>query len=346
MNRSARKALVITSILFSVIFLNTDAAVNLNPGVDHRVKEFLDKFNANGPKIETLSPKDARAVLTKVQASVSLKLPAADIVTKTIQVDGAPLELLIVRPPNTTEILLPVFMFFHGGGWVLGDFPTHERLVRDLVTGSGAAAVFVNYTPSPEAPYPVAINQAYAATKWIAENGQEVGVNGKCLAVAGNSAGGNIATVVSLMAKEKKTPDIKFQVLMFPVTDANFNTKSYDEFADGYLVSKSLMKWFWDNYTPDPKQRKEVYASPLQATPAQLKGLPPALVITAEFDPLRDEGQAFARQLDAAGVDVTSIQYNGMVHDFALLNALNLVPGTHVLLRQISNELKEHLNCK
>ncbi len=163
-------------------------------------------------------------------------------------------------------------MFFHGGGWILGDFPTHERFVRDLVADSGAAAVFVNYTPSPEVRYPVAINEAYTATKWVADNGAQISVDGKRLAVVGNSVGGNMAAVVALMAKAKGAPALRAQVLFWPVTNASFENASYDEFANDHFLTRNMMKWFWDAYTTDPKQRQEIYASPLLATTEQLKG--------------------------------------------------------------------------
>ncbi|KHK65839.1 MULTISPECIES: alpha/beta hydrolase [Pseudomonas] len=311
--------------------------------VEHNTQAFLDALNAGtGKPLEQLSPKDARAVLVGAQAGVKLALPKADVSEKTIKVDGQSISLTIVRPAGAKGEL-PVFMFFHGGGWVLGDFPTHERLVRDLVAGSGAAAVFVNYTPSPEAHYPVAINQAYAATKWVAEHGKEINVDGKRLAVAGNSVGGNMAAVVALMAKDKGTPAIRFQALLWPVTDANFETASYNQFAEGHFLSKNMMKWFWDNYTTDAGQRNEIYASPLRATTAQLKGLPPALVQTAEADVLRDEGEAYARKLDAAGVPVTAVRYNGMIHDYGLLNVVSQVPAVRSAMLQASQELKEHL---
>ncbi|WP_434701004.1 alpha/beta hydrolase [Pseudomonas sp. D1-36] len=311
--------------------------------VEHNTQAFLDALNAGtGKPLEQLSPKDARAVLVGAQAGVKLTLPKADVSEKTIKVDGQSISLTIVRPAGIKGEL-PVFMFFHGGGWVLGDFPTHERLVRDLVAGSGAVAVFVNYTPSPEARYPVAINQAYAATKWVAEHGKEINVDGKRLAVAGNSVGGNMAAVVALMAKDKGTPAIRFQALLWPVTDANFETASYNQFAEGHFLSKNMMKWFWDNYTTDAGQRNEIYASPLRATTAQLKGLPPALVQTAEADVLRDEGEAYARKLDAAGVPVTAVRYNGMIHDYGLLNVVSQVPAVRSAMLQASQELKEHL---
>ncbi|UZE25419.1 alpha/beta hydrolase [Pseudomonas sp. B21-056] len=311
--------------------------------VEHNTQAFLDALNAGtGKPLEQLSPKDARAVLVGAQAGVKLTLPKADVSEKTIQVDGQSISLTIVRPAGVKGEL-PVFMFFHGGGWVLGDFPTHERLVRDLVAGSGAVAVFVNYTPSPEAHYPVAINQAYAATKWVAEHGKQINVDGKRLAVAGNSVGGNMAAVVALMAKDKGTPAIRFQALLWPVTDASFETASYNQFAEGHFLSKNMMKWFWDNYTTDAGQRNEIYASPLRASTAQLKGLPPALIQTAEADVLRDEGEAYARKLDAAGVPVTAVRYNGMIHDYGLLNVVSQVPAVRSAMLQVSEELKQHL---
>ncbi|NWC75794.1 alpha/beta hydrolase fold domain-containing protein [Pseudomonas sp. P7759] len=330
----------LTGTLLALSITNAFAATG---EVEHNTQAFLDVLNAGtGKPMEQLTPKDARAVLTGAQAGVKLTLPAAEVSQKTIQVDGKPLDLTIVRPAGVKGTL-PVFMFFHGGGWVLGDYPTHERLVRDLVADSGAVAVFVNYTPSPEAHYPVAINQAYGATKWVAEHGQEINVDGKRLAVAGNSVGGNMAAVVSLMAKDKGTPAIKFQVLLWPVTDANFDTGSYNQYAEGHFLTRNMMKWFWANYTTDAKQRAEIYASPLRASTDQLKGLPPALIQTAGADVLRDEGEAYARKLDAAGVPVTAVRYNGMIHDYGLLNVVSQVPAVRSALLQASDELKQHL---
>ncbi|MGH8502424.1 MAG: alpha/beta hydrolase [Gammaproteobacteria bacterium] len=314
-----------------------------SPGVERNVQAFLEALAAGGGRpIEQLSPADARAVLAGAQAGVKLELPEADISEKTVSANGQDVKLTIVRPAGVKDTL-PVFMFFHGGGWVLGDFPTHERLVRDLVAGSGAAAVFVNYTPSPEAGYPIAINQAYAATRWVAEHGEEINVDGRRLAVVGNSAGGNMAAVVSLMAKDRGKPDIRYQVLLWPVTNANFETASYQQFADGHFLTRNMMIWFWDNYTTDSARRQDVYASPLQATTERLKGLPPALIQTAEMDVLRDEGEAYGRRLDAAGVDVTVTRYNGLIHDYGLLNALSQAAGVRSALLQASAELKKHL---
>ncbi len=312
-----------------------------SPGVERQTQAFLDVLaKGGGQPLETLSPAAARQVL--VGAQQGAKLPAADVSAKTITVDGREIVLNIVRPAGVKGVL-PAFIFVHGGGWILGDFPTHERLVRDLVAESGAAAIFVNYTPSPEARYPVAINEIYAAANWVAENGAQINIDGKRLAIAGNSVGGNMATVVAQMAKAKGKPALRAQVLFWPVTNANFENASYDQFENGHFLTRNMMKWFWDAYLPDAKQRLDIHVSPLQASLEQLKGLPPTLIQTAEMDVLRDEGEAYGRKLDAAGVTVVSTRYNGMIHDFGLLNVLADVPATRAAMRQAGAELKLRL---
>ena len=312
-----------------------------SPGVERTTQSFLDALaKGGGQPLETLSPAAARQVL--VGAQQGAKLPPADVSAKTITVDGREIVLNIVRPAGARGVL-PAFIFVHGGGWILGDFPTHERLVRDLVAESGAAAIFVNYTPSPQARYPVAINEIYAAANWVAENGAQINVDGKRLAIAGNSVGGNMATVVAQMAKAKGKPALRAQVLFWPVTNANFENDSYDQFENGHFLTRNMMKWFWNAYTPDAAQRQDIHVSPLQASLEQLKGLPPTLIQTAEMDVLRDEGEAYARKLDAAGVTVVSTRYNGMIHDFGLLNVLADVPATRAALRQAGAELKLRL---
>ncbi len=321
--------------------LNSAAAASL-PGVERDTAEFLKALEGGKP-LETMTPAAARAVLVGAQAGVKLVLPPAEVSEKTIRANGGEIKLTVVRPARSAGKTLPAFMFFHGGGWVLGDFPTHERLVRDLVAGSGAVAVFVNYTPSPEAGYGVAIEQAYAATKWVAEHGKEIDVDGTRLAVAGNSVGGNMATVVALMAKDRGGPALRSQVLLWPVTDAKFDTPSYKQFANGHFLTKDMMVWFWDNYTTDAKARQQVYASPLQASTAQLKGLPPTLIQTAEFDVLRDEAESYGRKLGEAGVQVTTVRYNGMIHDFGLLNVISHLPATRSAMDQASQALRSKL---
>ena len=315
----------------------------INASVVTGIRQFLDALNSSGAKpIEQLSPQDARQVLTDAQNSVHVDLSGIETSEKVIDVEGRELKLYIVKPAGAAT-KLPVFMFFHGGGWVLGDYPTHERLVRDLVVESGAMAVFPEYTRSPEAQYPTAIHQAYAATQWVSEHGGDIGADGRKLAVVGNSVGGNMAAVVSLMAKDKGGPRITFQALLWPVTDANFDTGSYRELSEGYFLTRNMMIWFWDNYTQDTAQRRERYASPLQAPTDSLQGLPPALVQTAHSDVLRDEGEAYARKLNQAGVDVIAVRYNGLIHDWGLLNPLATVPEVRTAITQVATELKKRL---
>jgi len=332
------------TLLASLLIVATGNALAAgSPGVEQDTQAFLQALEAGGGKpLETLSPQDARAVLVGAQASVKVDLSGVSVFEKTIQARGQSIPLTIVRPEGVKGEL-PVFMFFHGGGWVLGDYPTHARLIRDLVVNSGAVAVYVGYTPSPEAKYPTAIDQAYAATQWVGEHGKDIQVDSSRLAVAGNSVGGNMAAVVALKAKEAGTPKLRFQLLLWPVTDASFETASYNQFAQGHFLTKPMMQWFWDSYTTDPKQRAERFASPLRASAEQLKGLPPTLIQTAEFDVLRDEGEAYGRKLDAAGVEVTSTRYNGMIHDFGLLNPLAHIAGTRSAMLQAGAELKKHL---
>ncbi|ASW73975.1 alpha/beta hydrolase [Chryseobacterium piperi] len=288
------------------------------------IREFLNGLNNSGGKpMETMTPQEARQVLIDAQKSVQVDTSGITESEKEITQDGITVNIHIIKPENAKAEKLPVFMYVHGGGWVLGDYPTHKRLVRDLVVNSGAAAVFVDYTPSPEAKYPVAINQIYAATKWVSENGDEIGVDGKNLAIAGNSVGGNMTAVTCLMAKDKGGPEIKFQLLLWPVADADFTRQSWQDYAEGRFLTANMMKWMWDNYLPDLEKRKEYYASPFQAPLEKMKGLPPALVQLAENDILHDEGLAYARKLDEAGVPVTIQTFNGFIHDYGLLNPLD-----------------------
>lgn len=314
-----------------------------DPLIFTKVQSFLKALNSgNGKPLEQLSPADARQVLVGAQKSVEVDYSGIEESERTITQNGYTVKMHITKPKGA-KAGAPVFIFIHGGGWILGDYPTHRRLVRDLVVESGAVAVFPDYSPSPEAKYPTAINEIYAATEWISKNGKEIGVDGKNLAVVGNSVGGNMATVTALMAKDKNGPKIKLQVLLWPVTDADFETESYNLFANGRFLTKNLMKWFWDSYLPDASKRKEIYASPLQASLEQLKGLPPTLVQTAENDVLRDEGETYARKLEQAGVAVTLTRYNGMIHDYGLLNPIATVPSVQVAILQAAAVIKNTL---
>lgn len=335
------KFLIKSAGILSVVLASAQALAAGSYGVEQKTQGFLEALAAGGGQpLETLSVQDARNVLVGAQQGATL--PDADVSNRTIKVDGQSIDLTIVKPANHKG-LLPVFMYFHGGGWVLGDYPTHERLIRDLVVRSGAAAVYVDYTPSPEAKYPAAINQAYAATRWVAENGRKIGVDGARLAVAGNSVGGNMAAVVSLKAKQDGFNGIRFQLLLWPVTDANFDNASYQQFGEGHFLTTGMMKWFWDNYTTDPRQRAQIFASPLRADVSELANLPPALIQTAEMDVLRDEAEAYGRKLDSAGVPVTVTRYNGMIHDFGLLNVLSGIQAVEDSLDQAASALQKHL---
>lgn len=314
-----------------------------DPLVFAKIQSFLKALNSgDGKPLEQLSPADARQVLVGAQKSVEVDYSGIEESERTISQNGYTVKIHITKPKNVKPNA-PVFIFIHGGGWVLGDYPTHRRLVRDLVVQSGAVAVFPDYSPSPEAQYPTAINEIYAATEWVSKNGKEIGVDGKNLAVVGNSVGGNMTAAVVLMAKDKNGPKIKLQVLLWPVTDANFETESYNLFANGRFLTKNMMKWFWNSYLPDTSKRNEIYASPLKASLEQLKGLPTTLVQTAENDVLRDEGDAFARKLDQAGVAVTLTRYNGLIHDYGLLNPIADVPAVQTAILQAAVVIKEAL---
>jgi acetyl esterase len=309
--------------------VNSPAAKILEVADDPRlstgVKKFLKVLNSGGVPLETLPPLEARQVLVDAQASVQVDLSGIEELEKPITADGYSITLNVVRPEGVKGIL-PVFIFIHGGGWVLGDYPTHKRMVRDLVVLSGCAGVFVNYTRTPDAQYPQAIDEIYAATKWVAEHGEEISVDGKNLAVVGNSVGGNMTAVTALQAKEKGGPHIKLQIMMWPIVDADFETESYQQFGENRFLTTSLMKWMYDLYTVE-----------------QLEGLPPALIQVAESDILRDEGEAYGRKLDEAGVTVTTVRYNGMIHDFGLLNGLAELPEVRSLFVQAAAELKRYL---
>ncbi|MDR7369913.1 alpha/beta hydrolase [Flavobacterium aquidurense] len=313
-----------------------------DPAISVLTKEFLTAVNSGGAGLETMSPEDARSVLVAVQKSVDVDYSGIEEFEKIVTQDGYHVKLNIVRPEGSKK-RLPVFIFIHGGGWVLGDYPTHKRMVRDLVVSTGAAGVFVNYTPSPEAHYPQAVEEIFAATKWVAENGAEINVDGTKLAVVGNSVGGNMTAVTALKAIKNNGPKITSLVMFWPIVAANFETDTYKKYGIDRFLTTNLMKWMYDHYTTDLEQREEMYASPINAPIDLLKKFPPTLIQVAEADVLREEGEAFGQKLDAAGVDVTTIRYNGMIHDFGLLNPLAHLPQVKSLFRHAAADLKKNL---
>jgi len=247
-----------------------------------------------------------------------------------------------VRPAGTTGTL-PVVLYIHGGGWVLGNAGTHDRLVRELATGADAAVVFVEYSRSPEAQHPVAVEQAYATARWVTEHGAEKGLDAARMAIAGDSVGGNMAAVVALLAKSRGDVVFVHQSLFYPVTDAAMDTPSYTEFAEGYHLTAAAMAWFWDCYLPEVHERTQITASPLRAPVDDLKGLPETFVIVDENDVLRDEGEAYARKLIQAGVRTTLVRYDGTIHDFMMLNPLRPSAATTAAVEQAAHVLRTAL---
>jgi acetyl esterase len=327
-----------TSLAAAALALATTSALAAPPVLDSQTQKFLDGLAGMKP-IYTLTPEAARKVLHDAQSG-EIRLPAASIEDRVLAVGPTGhTKIRVIRPQGATGVL-PVIVYFHGGGWVMGDTTTHDRLVRELSVGAQAAVVFVDYERSPEARYPIALEQNYAVTKYVAEHAAEFNVDASRLAIAGDSAGGNMTAVVSLLAKERKGPAISAQVLFYPVTDARNDNDSYNTLANGPWLTKRAMPWFWDAYLPDAKARQDIHVSPLNAILEQLRGLPRALVITEENDILRDEGEAYAAKLTQAGVEVTATRYLGTIHDFVMLNALADTPATKAAIDQATAFLR------
>jgi acetyl esterase len=261
---------------------------------------------------------------TAVEAAQSAPIPMPDIDESWATIPSAfgDFQVRIVRPHESTGPL-PVILYLHGGGWIVGSWITHDLLTRRLAVGANASVVFVEYSRAPEAKYPVQLEQCHAAAQWITEQGEGAGFDTTRIAVAGDSAGGNMATVLTLMAKQRGSAQFVHQSLYYPMTDATAkDSESLRRFKDGPYGSAAGLAWFWDSYLADEQSRSDILVSPLQATPADLEGLPPALVIVDENDVLRDQGEAYADKLRDAGVPTTSVRFNGTIHDFMRLNAL------------------------
>jgi acetyl esterase/lipase len=279
-----------------------------------------------------MSYEDARNVLNDLQAKPVEKLPIAEEWI-TVPSPYGDARVRLIRP-QSADGALPVIVYMHGGGWVLGNADTHDRLVRELAVGANAALAFVEYPNSPEARYPVAIEQGYATAQWIAREGDSHGLDAGRIAVAGESVGGDMTAALCLMAKERGDVSFVHAGMYYPVTDAAMNTASYEEFADGPWLTRKGMEWFWDAYIDGPAQRSEITASPNQATVEQVEGLPPTLLLVDEGDPLRDEGEAYAAKLREAGVPITTVRYDGTCHDFMMLNALSQTSAARAAIAQ------------
>ncbi|MER5531696.1 alpha/beta hydrolase [Streptomyces sp. NPDC002677] len=309
----------------------SEAFTPVKPVLEPAAQAFVEA-TANPPYLFDLAPAEGRKAVDEVQSGDIAK-PAVD--EEWITVSGGPtgtVRARIVKPAGATGTL-PVIIYIHGAGWVFGNAHTHDRLVRELAVGANAAVVFPEYDLAPEVRYPVAIEQNWTVAKWVVEQGATKDLDATRIAVAGDSVGGNMTAALTLMAKERGGLPLLQQVLFYPVTDASFDTASYHQFAEGYFLRRDGMFWFWDQYTTDEAERAQITASPLRATTEQLTGLPPALVIVAEADVLRDEGEAYANKLREAGVPVTAVRFQGVIHDFVMLNALR---GTHAAEAAIS----------
>jgi len=316
--------------------------VPAEPVLEQAAAEFA-AATANPPYLFDLGPAEGRKAVDEVQSG---QIAKPDIDEEWVTVDGGPagsVRARIVKPAGATG-LLPVILYIHGAGWVFGNAHTHDRLARELAAGASAAVVFPEYDLSPEAQYPVAIEQNYAVARWIVSDGAGRGLDAGRLAVAGDSVGGNMTAALTLMAKERGDVPLVQQVLFYPVTDAAFDTGSYRQFAEGYFLRRDAMQWFWDQYAPDTTRRAEITASPLRATLEQLSGLPPALVITGEADVLRDEGEAYAAKLRQAGVPVTAVRCQGIIHDFVMLNALRSTRAAEAAITQATTVLRQALH--
>jgi acetyl esterase/lipase len=343
MNRLAKLATLMTgaSLMTQIATAAPDAGAD--PRIDPQIRSFLAELNKDGSAFWELPQPKPQEILTALQSKTAVDMSGVTTSEKTISQDGRSVKLYVMKPEHPSE-RPGVLLFIHGGVWIVGNFQNHQRLLRDLVVGSGQIGVFVEYTPLPAARFPTQLEECYAALNWLASHAGELGGDGSRIAVAGNSVGGNMTAALALMTKDRQGPRISYQVLMIPATDASVDTDSYHDYGTGRFLARAFMQYGWDLYAPNAGDRDNPYVSPLRASDDQLRGLPPTLVVTAENDPLRDEGEAYARRLKAAGVRVDAVRYNGTIHDFVLLNALRHVPSTEGALDQINDGLRRHLD--
>ena len=287
------------------------------PNLTKDTEEFINEIESeNATPLYELTPKEARDFLKNLQSKTFKKTDAG--ITE-IDIEGV--KTFVLKPQTNTEKKLPAILYLHGGGWVMGDEYVFDNLIKKIANCAEAVLIFPEYTPAPEAEYPQQINEAYSVLNYIYNNSDELNIDKNKIAIMGDSAGGNMAAAITLKTKEEKGPNIKFQLLLYPVTNADMDTDSYENFSDGPWLTKKAMEYFWDAYVPNVSLRQNKYISPLHADVEDLKNLPSTLILTVENDVLRDEGEAYARKLDNAGVDVINVRINGTIHDFMMLNA-------------------------
>lgn len=314
------------------------------PNLTTKTEDFISMLeNKDAKPLYKMTPEQARQFLDNLQKETHKDVPTDVKDTQIFTENKNSIALRIIRPANNNE-KLPAIIYLHGGGWVMGGKESFDMLIKQLAINTNSVVIFPEYSHSPEAKYPVALKEIYSVLEYIYENPDEFNIDNDSIAIAGDSAGANMATVTALKAKNQNGPKLKFQCLFYPVTNADMDTKSYDLFKDGPWLSKKAMEWFFEAYAPDKESRNDIYVSPLKADEEDLKGLPPTLIITAENDVLRDEGEAYARKLDSAGVDVLNIRINGTIHDFLMLNALSDTRCAKGALNLACNMLKKALH--
>jgi acetyl esterase len=316
--------------------MNHETATALDP----QAKAVIDLVIKSGrPPYHQLSPKDARQMFRETRPAATPPAPEIGAVTD-LTADGIPIRLY--RPQGVpASTALPALVFFHGGGWVIGDLETHDVLCRQLTAGAGISVINVDYRLAPEYTFPAAIDDAWAATRWVAAHAAELGIDAGRLAVGGDSAGGNLAAVVALLARDRGAPSIALQALIYPVTDVGAESPSYADFADGFMLTRDSMRWFIAHYLAGKEDAVDWRVSPLRAP--SVAGVAPTLVVTAGFDPLRDEGDAYARKLREAGVRVDTICYGGMIHGFVPMG--RLIETGNRAVAHIAATLREALHA-
>lgn len=336
--------------LINLVLINKKKEIKMNkpnsknPNLDIKTKNFLKNIDSLGKTpLYEMKPDEARAFLQEVQQIYDYKLEADVTDTEISTANADTITLRIVRPPGNKE-KLPAIIYIHGGGWVMGDKVSHENLIKKLALHTKSVVIFPEYTPSPETVYPHAINQIYSIIQYIYNNPTEFNIDNSKIAIAGDSAGGNMAAAIALKSKAENGPDIKFQLLLYPVTDAKMKSDSYKEFENGPWLTKKSMEYFWNAYLNDKNHEEGIYVSPIYAEPEELKGLPPALIITNENDVLRDEGEEYGRKLTEAGVNVMNVRINGTIHDSMMLNGLSETPPVKAAFYLTCKTLKKALH--
>lgn len=315
------------------------------PYLDKVTEIFIKEVELKGGKpLYELTPAEAREFLTNLQYQYHKNIDADVEDVEIFSELAGTISLRLVRPKEYKDEKLPLIVYCHGGGWILGDAQSFDMTIRTIANHTKSVVAFVNYSRSPESQYPAALNQIYGAMKYLYENPDEYNIDSENIAITGDSAGGNMAAAAAIKANKDGTVQLKCEALVYPVTDADMKTESYDQFKDGPWLTKKAMEWFWDAYIPEKNKRKDIYVSPLKADIDDLVGLPPTLIITAENDVLRDEGEAYARRLIEADVDTVCVRINNIHHDFLLLNGLRESKATKTAYKILCKFLKHHLH--